>query len=143
MLIREDLATELSIATRVLAHAGALAADARITVRAGEVLYVAGRGARNEALTPYDVTAVRIADAEVLRGEAPEDIERYLVAYRRDPKLASAGLVDDELLTAPSIHACAIAALARARPELGEGEGAWERALSEAKLAGALFGAEP
>lgn len=141
MLIREDLATELAVATRVLAHAGALRPEARITVRAGEVLYVAGRGARNATLTPYEVIAVRVADGEVLRGEAPEDLERYLAAHRRGPDVASTAAIGDTVLAASSLRACAIAVLARARPDLGEGEAAWDRALAEARLAGALLGA--
>ena len=143
MLIREDLATELAVATRVLAHAGALAAEARITVRAGEVFYVAGRSAQKATLTPYDVIAVRIADGDVLRGDAPQDVERYLAAHRREPEIASAVAIGDEVLTAASLRACAIAALARARPDLGEGEEAWGRALGNAKTAGALIGIEP
>ena len=41
MLIREEPATELVVATRILARAERLAADGRGTLRAGEVVYVA------------------------------------------------------------------------------------------------------
>lgn len=139
LLIREDLSTELAATTRVLAHAGALGDDARITALAGEVAYIAGRGVSNRRMTPYDVIAVRLADGEVLRGEAPEDIERYLAAHRARRLAKSVAIaVDGTILTGLSLRACATATLLRARADL-----TWDEAASQAKASGALVGVEP
>ena len=42
MLVRAQPATDLAIATRILARAGALAPDGRITQRLGDVFYIGG-----------------------------------------------------------------------------------------------------
>lgn len=139
MLIREDLGTELARVTRILSHAGALAADARITALAGEVVYLAARDVANERMTPHEVAIVRLADGDVLRAEAPPNVERYLAAYRQRPLAkAVAEAVDGTLVTGLSLEACAKATLLRARPDL-----TWDRASGEASAAGALAGVVP
>ncbi len=139
MLIREDLGTELALVTRILSHAGALAPDARITARAGEVVYVCARGAANATMTPLDVAIVRLADGEVLRAEPTAEVERYLAAYRQRPLAqAVAAAIDGSLVTSLSLTACAKATLLRARPDTS-----WERAEAAAATAGALIGLAP
>src|SRR5258708_30345466 len=92
MLIREDPATELTVATRILAHAGALASDGRVAALVGtEVVYLAARGISPHTMTPYDVAAVRLGDGSVLAGEPPEDFARYLAALRTTGSRAAAG----------------------------------------------------
>jgi hypothetical protein len=136
MLIREDLGNELPRITRILSYAGALSADGRITALAGEVVYVAARGVANATLTPYDIAIVRLADAELLRGEAPLDIERYLAVYRSSPLArAVAAASDGSLVKGLSLLACAKATLLRADPE-----DSWERAERDAAAHGAFIG---
>ena len=134
MLIREEPATELTIATRILARSAALAADGRVVVLTGEVLYAAGEGISNHTMTPYDVTVVRLRDGAELYGTPPRDIERYLDALRQHPEARAVALAaDGTLVTAHSVPAL-VAALLR-RP--------WNEAEAEAKAAGALIGAYP
>ncbi|MGH2379335.1 MAG: hypothetical protein ACRDGT_12795, partial [Candidatus Limnocylindria bacterium] len=79
LLIREVPATELTVATRILAHLGALPADGRVALRVGsDVVYLAARGVTVEVMTPYDVAAVRFGDGAVLAGQPPKDAGRYL-----------------------------------------------------------------
>lgn len=142
--IREDLSTELAVTTRVLAHAGALAADGRITVLAGEILYVGGRGVANDRMTPYDVVPVWLVDGYAFQGTPPEDVGRYLVAHRTDPSVRSVALCADRtLVVGRSLRECALAALRRVRPEVEDDERAWEQAEAEARAAGALVRAYP
>src|SRR2546425_2332039 len=118
MLVREQPATDLAIATRILTRAGALAADGRITERLGDVLYIGGRGIGLATMTPYDVAVVLVSDGSTLHGAAPDDMDAYLDAYRRSPRIGSvARVVKDEYVTAPSLRACVIAALRRTRGE--------------------------
>ena len=85
LLIREVPATELTVATRILAHLGALPRGGRLALRVGaDVVYLAGREVLAEVMTPYDVAAVRLADATVLAGDPPGDAERYLATLRSD-----------------------------------------------------------
>jgi len=70
VLIREEPATELTVATRILAHANALAGDGRIVLLTGEVVYLASEGISNHTMTPYDVTIVRLRDGVELFGTA-------------------------------------------------------------------------
>jgi len=136
VLIREDLGTELARITRVLSYAAALADDGRITARAGEVVYVAARGVGNATMTPYDIAIVRVADGDVLRGEPPADIERYLAAYRQRPLAkAVASAFDGSIVTGLTLLACAKATLHRADPE-----DRWERAETDASAHGAFIG---
>lgn len=136
MLVREDLGTDLARATRILSYAGALPPDGRITALAGEVVYVASRGVSNATMTPYDIAIVRLRDADVLRGDPPDDIERYLAAYRSKPLAkAVAHAVDGSLVTALTLVACAKATLLRADPD-----DSWERAESDAVAHGAFIG---
>lgn len=137
--IREDLSTELAVTARVLAHAGALAPDGRITVLAGEVLYLAGRGVSNARMTPYDVVPVWIPDGYVFQGTPPDDLETYLAAHRADAAVRSvARCADGALVTARSLRESALAALRRVRPGAE-----WGDAEEEASSAGALVGAYP
>ena len=134
MLIREDPATELTVATRILAHAEALSADGRVVMVTGEVVYVAGEGIRNHTMTPYDVTIVRLRDGLDLFGTPPNDIGRYLDALRAHPEARAAALaVDGTLVTADSLAGVIAAVLHRP----------WDEAEAHAKAAGALIGAYP
>jgi len=133
VLIREEPATELTVATRILAHAGALAADGRVALVTGEVVYTAGRGISPHTMTPYDVVAVRLGDGTALWGEPPEDIERYLAALRTVPGGAAAVAADGTLVTAPTVRACVTHLLGRP----------WLEAEMSARSAGALIGAYP
>ena len=134
MLIREEPATELTVATRILAHAGALSADGQVALVTGEVVYTAGRGISLHTMTPYDVVAVRLRDGIELWGEPPEDVERYLAALRAVPGAGAAAVAaDGTLVTAPTVRDC-VAQLLR-RP--------WLEAEIAARSAGALIGAYP
>ncbi len=139
MLIREDLGAALARVTRILSYAKALAPDARVTALAGEVVYVGAHGISNASMTPYDIAIVRLADGDVLRGEAPADVERYLAAHRQRPLAkAVAATLDGSLVTGLSLVACAKATLLRADPAA-----TWERAENVATEAGVLIGLAP
>ncbi|HEX6061199.1 MAG TPA: hypothetical protein VF001_03950 [Candidatus Limnocylindria bacterium] len=134
MLIREDPATELTVATRILAHTEALAADGRVVLLTGEVVYVAGAGIPNRTMTPYDVTIVRLRDGLDLFGTPPADVARYLDVLRSSPGSTAAALAaDGTLVTADGLAALVLALLHRP----------WPEAESQAKAAGALIGAYP
>jgi len=134
VLIREDPATELTVATRILAHADALAADGRVALLTGEVVYLAGAGTANRTMTPYDVTIVRLRDGLDLFGTPPADVTRYLDALRSSPGSTAAALAaDGTLVTADSLGALVLALLHRP----------WAEAEARAKAAGALIGAYP
>lgn len=135
MLIREAPATELTVATRILARAGVLAADGCMALLVGsEVVYLPGRGVAAASMTPYDVAAVRLADGLPLGGDPPDDAERYLAALRRAGEARAAALRQDgTLVTAPSARDCVAALLGRPYDDLE----------AEARLSGALFGAYP
>lgn len=134
MLIREEPATELTVATRMLAHAGALAADGRVALLTGEVVYVAGEGVPNVTMTPYDVTIVRLRDGTELWGTPPRDVSRYLDALRVRPTARAVAIAaDGTVVTAESLRSVVVALLGRP----------WDAAEAEAKAAGALIGAYP
>jgi len=134
VLIREEPATELTLATRILAHGGAIAADGRIVLLTGEVVYVAGAGVANHTMTPYDIAIVRVRDGLDLFGTPPGDIGRYLDVLRAQPEARAAALASDgTLVTADSLRS-AVAVLLH-RP--------WDEAEAHAKAAGALIGAYP
>lgn len=134
MLIREDPATELTVATRILAHSGALADDGRVVLLTGEVVYVAGDGISNHTMTPYDVTIVRLRDGLDLFGTPPSDIDRYLDALRARPEASAAALAGDGTLVTAGGLAGIVATLLH-QP--------WAEAEAHAKAAGALIGAYP
>jgi hypothetical protein len=134
VLIREDPATELTVATRILVHANALAADGRVALLTGEVVYVAGEGVSNHTMTPYDVTIVRLRDGLDLFGTPPSDIGRYLDALRARPEARAAALAADGTLVVADGLPHVIATLVH-RP--------WDEAEAHAKAAGALIGAYP
>lgn len=149
MLVREQPATDLTIATRILARADALAPDGRVTLRLHDVMYIAGRGVGLATMTPYDVAVLLIADGSELQGEAPADVAAYLEAHRRAPHAASvARTTDGTYVSAPTLRACVVAALRRTR---GEHEGdddatierVWLELVAQARLEGALIGAFP
>jgi len=148
VLIREQPATELTVATRILARADALAPDGRITLRLHDVLYVAGRGVSNHTMTPYDVVAVLLADGSPLLGVPPDDLDEYVAAHRAAPEAESVGRgADGVIVAAASLRACAITLLARRRggprthgPSL---EQVWTELVAEARLSGSLIGAFP
>jgi hypothetical protein len=134
VLIREDPATELTVATRILAHADALAADGRLVLVTGEVVYVAGEGVSNHTMTPYDVTIVRLRDGLDLFGMPPADISRYLDALRAHPEARAAAVAaDTTLVTADGLPGLVAALLHQP----------WDEAEAHAKAAGALIGAYP
>lgn len=134
MLIREGPATELAVASRLLARAGALAPDGRVARLAGsEVVYLAGRRVPALTMTPYDVVAVRL-DEDVLHGSPPDDAVRYIAALRATPAAAAAALAaDGTMVTARSVRECVETLLGRS----------WEEAEAEARAAGALIGVYP
>src|SRR5712692_2342646 len=118
MLVREQPATDLTIATRILSRAGALVADARVTLRLNDVLYIGGRGIGLATMTPYDVAVLLLRDGSTLYGAPPEDIEAYLDAHRQLPDAASVARVGaGEYVSATSLRACVVAALRRTRGE--------------------------
>jgi hypothetical protein len=150
MLVREQPATDLAIATRILARAGALTPDGRITQRLGDVFYIGGRGVSLATMTPYDVAVVLVSDGSTLQGTAPEDVAAYLEAHRGSERIGSVARVGgDEYVTAPSLRACVVAALRRSRGEDPEHhddatiEQAWLDLVQQARIAGALIGAFP
>jgi len=148
VLIREHPATELTVATRILARAGALAPDGRITLRLHDVLYISARGVSNHTMTPYDVVSVLLADGAPLLGMPPDDLAEYVAAHRAAPDAESVGRGSDGVIVAaPSLRACATALLAHRRGEHGPDtanlERAWEELVADARISGALIGAFP
>jgi hypothetical protein len=148
VLIREQPATELTVATRILARAEALAPEGRITLRLYDVLYVAGRGVSNHTMTPYDIVSVLLADGTPLLGVPPDDMDEYLAAHHAAPDAESVGRGSDGVIVAaPSLRACATLLLARRRGERGPDdaslERAWDELVADARIAGALIGAFP
>jgi hypothetical protein len=148
VLIREQPATELTVATRILARADALAPEGRITLRLHDVLYIAGRGVSNHTMTPYDVVSILIADGSQLLGVPPDDLDEYVAAHRAAPEAESVGRGSDGVIVAaPSLRACAITLIARRRGEQGTHgpslEQVWEGLVGEARISGALIGAFP
>ena len=140
MLIREQPATELTVATRILARADALAPEGRITLRLHDVLYVGGRGVSNHTMTPYDIASILLADGTPLLGVPPDDVDEYVAAHRDAPDAESVGRGSDGVIVAaPS--------LARRRGERGPDaaslERVWEELVGDARISGALIGAFP
>src|SRR5436309_4090173 len=114
MLVREQPATDLTIATRILARSGALVGDRRITLRLRDVMYIGGRDVTLSTMTPYDVAVVLLSDGSTLHGQAPSDIADYLEVHRRSPRIASvARTPDDEFICAPTLRGCVVSALRR------------------------------
>src|SRR5207247_4906539 len=95
MLIREQPATELTVATRILARADALAPEGRVTLRLHEVLYVGGRGVSNHTMTPYDIVSILLADGTALFGAPPDDVDEYVAAHRCAPDAGRVGRGSD------------------------------------------------
>ena len=149
MLVREQPATELAIATRILARAGALAPNGRVTLRLHDVLYIGGRGIGLATMTPYDVAVLLVRDGSLLHGSPPDDVDAYLDAHRRLGHAASVARVgESEYVSAPSLRGCVVAALRRARGEEATHdeaviERAWLDLVSQARISGALIGAFP
>ena len=149
MLVREQPATDLTIATRILSRAGALAAHGRITLLLHDVVYIGGRGVGLSTMTPYDVAVVLLSDGATLHGTPPDDLPAYLEAHRRWRDAASvARVADGEYVTAHTLRACVVAALCRARGEEATADEAtieqvWTELVSQARISGALVGAFP
>lgn len=147
--MREQPATELTVATRILARAGALAPDDRVTLRLNDVLYIGGRGVGLAMMTPYDIAVLLVADGSVLHGTPPDDIEAYVAAHQRWPRAGSvARCTDGAYVSAPSLRGCAVEVLRRARGEKAASdettiEHVWLDLVSQARLSGALIGAFP
>jgi len=148
VLIREQPATELTVATRILARADALPPGGRITLRLHDVVYLGGRGVSNHTMTPYDVVSVLVADGTPLLGVPPDDMDEYVAAHRTAPDAESVGRgADGVIVAAPSLRACATGLLARRRGERGPDgaslERVWDELVADARIAGALIGAFP
>ena len=150
MLVREQPATELTIATRILARAGALTDDRRITLRLRDVMYIGGRGVALSTMTPYDVAVVLVSDGSTLHGQAPADVAAYLDAHRRSPSAASVTqMAKGDYVGASTLRGCVVAALRRVRGEEPSAsddatiEAAWLDLVSQARISGALIGAFP
>ncbi len=147
MLVREQPATELVIATRILARAGALAAEGRVTLRLHDVVYIGGRSASLSTITPYDVAVVLYSDGSTLHGSPPDDMPAYIEAHRRAAMAASvARVADGAYLSARSLRSCVVAALRRVRgqedaPDDTTIETVWTELVSQARITGALIGA--
>lgn len=147
MLVREQPATELTIATRILARAGALATDGRITLRLHDVLYICGRGASLATMTPYDVAVIFLSDGSTLHGSPPDDVAAYVDAHRRWKDAASvARVAGGTYVSALTLRACVVAALRHVRGERGADDDAtiervWLELVSQARISGALIGA--
>lgn len=135
LLIREGPATELTVATRILAHRGLLAPDGRVATMVGsDVLYLPGKATTPSMMTPYDIAAVHVADGSVLAGDPPDDAPRYVAALREARGArAVALLADGTLVTTPDL-ATMVEGLARMP---------WAEAEGDARAAGALVGAYP
>jgi len=135
LLIREVPATELTVATRILAHLGALPRGGRLALRVGaDVVYLAGREVLAEVMTPYDVAAVRLADATVLAGDPPGDAERYLAALRSDGSAQVAAAARDGGI----VTGTALGAVVERLTGLE-----WGEALDRTRGLGGLVGAYP
>jgi ribulose-5-phosphate 4-epimerase/fuculose-1-phosphate aldolase len=148
VLIREHPATELTVATRILARADALAPEGRITLRLNDVLYVSARGVSNHTMTPYDVVSILIADGSPLLGAPPDDVAEYIAAHRAAPEAESVGRGSDGVIVAaPSLRLCALTLLARGRGARKHDdltlEQVWEELVADARVSGALIGAFP
>jgi len=148
MLIREQPATELTVATRILARADALAPEGRVTLRLHDVLYVGGRGVSNHTMTPYDVVSILLADGTPLLGVPPEDVDEYVAAHRDAPDAESVGRGSDGVIVAaPSLRACTMVLIARRRgerrPDAQSLERVWQELVADARISGALIGAFP
>ena len=149
MLVREQPATELTIATRILARAGALSPDGRVTLRLHDVVYIGGRDAIPATMTPYDVAVLLAADGATLHGTPPDGVGAYLAAHRRDPAAASVARVrDGAYVVAATLRACVVAALRQAHGEDATTddatiESAWLDLVAQARISGALIGAFP
>ncbi|MDE3102673.1 MAG: hypothetical protein KGJ98_10610 [Chloroflexota bacterium] len=135
LLIREGPATELTVATRILARLGILAPDGRIAVLVGtEVVYLPARGVAASTMTPYDVAALRLRDGSMLAGTPPDDAERYLAALRGTTGARAAALTGGGTMEMTPDLATLVEGLARTP---------WGEAEGEARAAGALVGAYP
>lgn len=149
MLVREQPATDLTIATRILARAGALAPEGRITLRLYDVLYLCGRAASLATMTPYDVAVLLLSDGSTLHGEPPDDAAAYVGAHRRWPDAMSVARVSDgAYVSAATLRACVVAALRHVRGEHGTDDDAtiehvWLELVAQARVSGALIGAFP
>lgn len=128
-------ATELTLATRILAHLGALAEGGHVAMRVGsDVVYAGARLVAPQVMTPYDVAAVRLRDGLVLAGDPPADLDRYLLALRSDASaMAVAALKDGSLATGSALS-----------PLVERVTGLqWGAALERARALGGLVGAYP
>jgi ribulose-5-phosphate 4-epimerase/fuculose-1-phosphate aldolase len=147
VLVREQPAVDLAIATRILFRAGALPEDGRITLRLNDVVYIGGRGVGLATITPYDMAVLLLSDGSTLHGAPPADAIAYLDAHRRAPNAGSVVRVATaEFLSASTLRACVVAALRRARGEEGSSdemtiEAVWNEVVSQARISGALIGA--
>jgi ribulose-5-phosphate 4-epimerase/fuculose-1-phosphate aldolase len=147
MLVREQPAVELAIATRILFRAGALADEGRITLRLNDVVYIGGRGVGLATITPYDIAVLLLSDGSSLQGTPPMDAVAYLDAHHRSQGAGSVVRVAvAEFISASTLRAAVVAALRRARgeEEISDEttiETVWNELVSQARISGALIGA--
>lgn len=77
----------------------------------------------------------------------PDDVAAYLAAHGRSPHVGSvARVAPSEFVSAPSLRACVVAALRRARGDEGTSsdtviESVWNELVTQARISGALIGA--
>lgn len=148
MLVREHPATELTIATRILARAGALAGGGRISLRLRDVVYIGGGEQAPATMTPYDVAVVLLTDASVLHGAPPADVAAYLERHGDERVGSVAHAADGAFVTAADLRSCVVATLRRARGESSIADAAliertWLELVADARITGALIGAFP
>lgn len=148
MLVREQPATDLAVATRILARAHAIADDGRITLRLRDVMYIGGRDTIPATMTPYDVAVLLVSDGSVLHGTPPADVAVYLARHAGTHIGSVARAADGALLTGPDLRSCAVAALRHARGEdetidTDVIERTWLELVADARVTGALVGAFP
>lgn len=128
-------ATELTVATRILAHLGTLGDGGRVALRVGsDVAYLCGATVSPTTMTPYDVAAVRVRDALGLAGDVPEDAAAYCVLFRSDPAAVAAARDRAGGL----VSAGSLAALVERLAGVG-----WEEASARVRSVGGLVGAYP
>jgi hypothetical protein len=120
------------VATRILSQRGLLAADGRVAMLVGsEVVYVCGRGATAATMTPYDVCALRLADAAVLAGTPPDDADAYIAPL--SASVRAVGMTAEGPV--PAVDVVALVERLCRMP--------WSEAEAAARGAGALVGAYP
>ena len=79
----------VALACRVLAAAGLFDMHGHISLRDGDVAYINGRRTSRIAVTGAEVAVVKVADGEVVSGEAPSETALHLGCYRARSEIKS------------------------------------------------------